>query len=67
MTDKKYDYLVFIGRFQPFHNGHKRVIDHALELSKKVIVLVGSVDQPRCTRNPFTFQERKDIHNTTNE
>lgn len=34
------DLLVFIGRFQPFHNEHKRVIDVALEKAKHVLVLV---------------------------
>jgi bifunctional NMN adenylyltransferase/nudix hydrolase len=54
----KYDALVFIGRFQPFHNGHKRVIDRALELSKKVIVLIGSANSGRSMRNPFNYIER---------
>ena len=56
-----YDFLVFIGRFQPFHNGHKRVIDEALKLSKKVIVLIGSSDEPRSHRNPFTYDERRQM------
>lgn len=56
---KQFDYLVFIGRFQPFHMGHKEVIDKALELAEKVIVLVGSSFQPRTIKNPFTFDERK--------
>ena len=25
----EYDYLVFIGRFEPFHNGHAAEPDHA--------------------------------------
>lgn len=49
---------MFIGRFQPFHNGHKAVIDKALENADNVLVLVGSPDQPRSIRNPFTFEER---------
>lgn len=57
----KYHYLVFIGRFQPFHNGHKRVIARALELSEKVIVLVGSANSGRTVRNPFTFEERREM------
>jgi len=57
----KYDFLVFIGRFQPFHNGHKAVIEEALTLSKKVIVLVGSANGPRSYRNPFTFSERSSM------
>jgi len=55
-----YDYLVYIGRFQPFHNGHKTVIDAALKQAKKVIVLIGSDKQPRSLRNPFTFAERSE-------
>ena len=55
----KYDYLIFIGRFQPFHTGHESVIRKALELSDKVIVLVGSAYQPRTVRNPWDFNERE--------
>lgn len=54
-----FDYLVFIGRFQPFHNGHQAVINRALREAKRVIVLVGSAGSPRTVRNPFTFDERK--------
>jgi bifunctional NMN adenylyltransferase/nudix hydrolase len=53
------DALVFIGRFQPFHNGHKAVIDAALNQAKEVVVVVGSSFAARNIRNPFTFQERK--------
>ena len=56
-----YDYLIFIGRYQPFHRGHKKVIDYGLEHSKKVIVLVGSANSCRSVRNPFTFAERKEM------
>jgi bifunctional NMN adenylyltransferase/nudix hydrolase len=53
------DALVFVGRFQPFHNGHKAVIDAALEQAKEVVIVVGSSFAARNIRNPFTFQERK--------
>ena len=55
----KYDYLIFIGRFQPFHTGHESVIRKALQISDKVIVLVGSAYQPRTVRNPWDFNERE--------
>lgn len=58
---QKRDALVFIGRFQPFHNGHKAVIDRALELAHKVVVVVGSSFSARNSRNPFTFDERKEM------
>lgn len=57
----KYDILVFIGRFQPFHDGHKRVLNRALELSDKVLVLIGSSNLARSLRNPFTYSERRSM------
>lgn len=57
--EKEFDLLVFIGRFQPFHIAHQRVIEQALEKSNKVLVLVGSSGNPRSTRNPFTYEERQ--------
>jgi len=54
-----FDFLVFIGRFQPFHVGHLRVLKQALAQSAQVIVLIGSARQARNTRNPFTVAERK--------
>lgn len=59
--DKEFDLLVFIGRFQPFHVEHKRIIDTALEKSKYVLVLAGSAGSARTIRNPFTFEERKQM------
>lgn len=56
-----YDYLVFIGRFQPFHKGHEWVVRQALDKSDKVIVLIGSADRPRTPKNPFSFDERFDM------
>lgn len=55
----EFDYLVFIGRFQPFHIGHKAVIDEALKQAKQVIILIGSANLARSTRNSFTAQERE--------
>jgi bifunctional NMN adenylyltransferase/nudix hydrolase len=55
----KRDALVFIGRMQPFHNGHKAVIERALSLANEVVVVLGSSFSARSLRNPFTFSERK--------
>lgn len=56
-----YDYLILIGRFQPFHRGHFNIVKNALEKSKNVILILGSHDRPRSPRNPFSTQERIDI------
>lgn len=55
---KQYQYLVFIGRFQPFHQGHKAVIDEALKRADEVIMLIGSANLPPSLRNPFSIAER---------
>lgn len=53
-----FDLLIFIGRFQPFHYGHKTVIDTALEISNKLLILVGSENDHRNIRNPFSAEAR---------
>jgi len=56
---KKYDTLVLIGRFQPFHNAHLEIIKRATALTDSLIVITGSAAQPRTYKNPFTSDERK--------
>ena len=58
---KKFDYLVFIGRFQPFHNGHREVVAKALSLADKVIIMVGSAGKPSSTKNPWSYSERVEM------
>lgn len=55
--------FVFIGRFQPFHKGHLSIIQKALNNPKcdKLIILIGSTNIARDIRNPFTFDERKEL------
>lgn len=53
-----YDFLAFIGRFQPFHLGHAHVIGQAFALSRHVVVMIGSANVARSIRNPFTYEER---------
>lgn len=49
---------VYIGRFQPFHSGHKYVVDKALTKSRGVLILVGSANTSRSIKNPFSYEER---------
>jgi len=59
---KQYDTVVFIGRFQPLHNGHIEVMKSGMiHATKNFIVLVGSVNGPRTFKNPFTFEQRKEV------
>lgn len=63
--NKEFDYLVYIGRFQPLHNGHLAVLKCANSLAHNVICLIGSAYSPRDTRNPFTAGERQELLNNT--
>jgi bifunctional NMN adenylyltransferase/nudix hydrolase len=60
-TKYNYDFLVFIGRFQPFHKGHQFVINEALKQGQYVIILCGSAHQPRSLRNPWSVEEREQM------
>ena len=49
---------VYIGRFQPFHNGHADAIRQIHSLMKKddkLVILVGSADQERTIMNPLSI------------
>jgi bifunctional NMN adenylyltransferase/nudix hydrolase len=54
------DLAVLIGRFQPFHWGHLRLLETALEVAPRALVVVGSAAGPRLAKNPFTETERID-------
>ena len=59
MSDKKYDTLVLIGRFQPLHNAHLEIIKRATALTDQLVIITGSGKQPRTYKNPFTSHERE--------
>jgi len=50
--------VVFIGRFQPPHNGHKKAILYLLKKYKTVKIAIGSSDKKRTSSNPFSAKER---------
>lgn len=60
-NQKLYDLVIYIGRFQPFHNGHCAALTKATELSNNVLTLIGSAIGPRTIRNPWNFDERRTI------
>lgn len=50
---------VYIGRFQPFHNGHLKVLNSALSKFDRVVVVLGSHNTLRTPKNPWTAEERE--------
>lgn len=56
-----YKLSVFIGRFQPFHKAHLEVALQGLEIAEKLLILVGSARAARNIKNPWSFEERKEM------
>jgi len=54
-----FDYLVYIGRFEPFHDGHFAMLRRALSQARAVVVVLGSAGGARTVKNPFTETERR--------
>lgn len=50
-----------IGRFQPFHFGHRYLIEELAEEVDEVVVGIGSAGRSHSTKNPFTSGERVHI------
>jgi len=51
--------VLFIGRFQPFHKGHLRVVQEASKKYDEVIIGIGSSQYSDTSDNPFTSEERE--------
>ncbi len=49
---------LFLGRFQPIHNGHIKVIKLLMEEVEELIIGIGSAQHSHSFNNPFTAGER---------
>ena len=56
---KKYKTALFIGRFQPFHNGHLYSLKKCLDIADQVIIAVGSSQESGTENNPWDYKIRK--------
>ena len=53
----------FVLRAQPFHIGHLKVIKWILEKYDKIVIIIGSSQESKTNKNPFTLKERKEMIN----
>jgi bifunctional NMN adenylyltransferase/nudix hydrolase len=58
---KEFQHSLILGRFQPFHLGHLDLVKKGLEVSDQVIIMIGSKDCSPNIKNPFTFEQRKEM------
>ncbi|MDD5111178.1 MAG: nicotinamide-nucleotide adenylyltransferase [Candidatus Altiarchaeota archaeon] len=52
---------LFVGRFQPFHNGHLKAIDYVSRIADSIVIGVGSSQESNTLENPFSYEERKEM------
>lgn len=52
---------VYIGRFEPPHAAHLYVMLEALQHVEQLILVIGSADTRRTTKNPWTASERQQL------
>ncbi|MFC6824966.1 adenylyl-sulfate kinase [Halopelagius fulvigenes] len=50
---------IFIGRWQPLHDGHRTIIDSAADNGKDVVIAIR--DTELSEKNPLTAQERREL------
>lgn len=48
----------FIGRFQPFHEGHQTMVEQIAQEVDELVLGIGSADQSHTMNDPFTPGER---------
>ncbi len=49
---------LFLGRFQPYHNGHHAVVEQIAKEVDELIIAIGSAQWSHSFENPFTAGER---------
>jgi len=52
-----YNRALFVGRFQPLHDGHKAIIQKVIDEGKRPLVAI--MDTPIDDRNPYTVEQRQ--------
>ena len=57
--DFKDRYSLFVGRYQPFHEGHKWLIQQRLDIGKKVCIAIMDIHDLEPIKNPYPAKEVK--------
>jgi len=52
---------LFVGRFQPFHNGHLDMVRRIVGAHDEIVIGIGSAQYSHTRENPFTAGERYEM------
>jgi len=61
MKNYKYNHGLLVMRAQPFHKGHKSLLDKMFKECKNMTIILGSTQEEKTIKNPFTLNERKEM------
>ena len=50
-------YSMYVGRFQPFHEGHEWLVEEILQKEKRVCIAVMDIHDIEPEKNPYTTKE----------
>lgn len=64
MNTYSHEWAIFIGRFQPFHNAHLRMIRVGLQTARHLIIVLGSHRSSSNIKNPWSAEEREEMIKT---
>ncbi|MBW2971855.1 nicotinamide-nucleotide adenylyltransferase [Candidatus Woesearchaeota archaeon] len=53
--------ILILGRFQPLHNGHMKVIREAFDKDEEIVIAIGSAGRVDEKENPFSGEERAEM------
>lgn len=52
---------LYIGRFQPYHLGHRAVLEGIAKEVDEIVIVIGSAQESHILENPFTAGERLEM------
>jgi cytidyltransferase-like protein len=58
LEPKEGQYAMFVGRWQPLHDGHKSLFQQAMDENKNVLICIRDIQPDE--KNPFTANEVRD-------
>lgn len=61
MTQYPFKTGLIVGRFQIFHNGHRQMVQTALNSCERVLIFIGSSQEEKTQKNPFSYATRSYI------
>ena len=60
-------YSLFIGKWQPFHKGHKWLIEQRLKLGKNILIGIREIENPKYTPREIMLRVLREFPSEVND